>query len=62
MTHAQQFHSATRAAQIWLAADAPEQAIRALRIALSHANRVSPQHRNMILRVLFWVRQAMRGK
>lgn len=62
MTTTQQFHSATRAAQIWLAADAPEHALRCLYMALKHANSVSPQHRNMILRVLCWVRQAMRRK
>lgn len=53
----QEFHSATRAAQIWLAAGAPDHAERCLRIALRHANRISPAARNMTLRVLCWVRQ-----
>jgi hypothetical protein len=55
-----EFHSATRAAQIWLAADCYAEAIRALNIALRHANRLGKPARSMILRVLCWVRQAMR--
>lgn len=51
------FNSAIRAAQVWLMADAPARALGALRIALGHANRLSPTAHNMILRVMCWVRQ-----
>lgn len=52
------FQAATRAAQIWLMADAPDRALHALRIALAHANRLSPAHRRVTLRALNWTRAA----
>lgn len=62
-THAttlRDFHSATRAAQIWLMADAYGLAIKALHIALRHANRLGAHARKMVLRVLCWVRAKMK--
>lgn len=56
MTPATQFHSAIRAAQIWLMGGALPQALRCLRRALTHANRISPAARRMVLRVMNWVR------
>ncbi|WP_158673348.1 hypothetical protein [Bosea sp. FBZP-16] len=54
------FNSAIRAAQVWLMADAPARALEALRIALGHANRLSPAARKMVLRVMCWIRQKER--
>jgi hypothetical protein len=54
------FHSATRAAQVWLAADEPARALEALRLALPHANRLSPAHRRLTMRAMNWTRAAAR--
>ncbi|CAN7602322.1 hypothetical protein [Bosea sp. LjRoot237] len=55
------FNSAIRAAQVWLMADAPAQALAALRVALGHANRIGQHARSMVLRVLCWVRAKVRA-
>ena len=59
MTAAQRFHAAIRAAQIWLMGEAPARAPAALRIALGHANRLGAHARNMVMRVMNWVRADM---
>lgn len=59
MTPAQSFHSAIRAAQIWLMAEAPGRALTALRIALQHANRLGSKARRMVMCVMNWVRADM---
>lgn len=55
------FHSATRAAQVWLAAGAPDKALEALRYAMRSANRLSPAHRRVTLRAMNWTRAAVRA-
>lgn len=62
MTDAQRsFHAATRAAQIWLMADAPDRALASLRLAMGQANRLSPEHRRLVMRAMNWIRVALRA-
>jgi hypothetical protein len=55
----QQFHAATRAAQIWLMGGAPDKALEALRLAMSAANRLTTAHRSVTMRAMNWTRAAL---
>lgn len=55
------FYSATRAAQIWLAAGEPRCALTALRLAMRSANRLGPAQRRLTMRAMNWTRAAVRA-
>lgn len=61
MTNPQRdFHSATRAAQIWLMAGEPAAAMACLQMAMRSANRLSSAHRRLTFRAMNWTRAAVR--
>lgn len=54
------FQASMRTAQIYLFLDNHPEALRALKSALRHANRLSPSHRRVTLRAMNWTRAAAR--
>lgn len=62
MTTAQSFHSAIRAAQIWLMAEDTAKALSCLHMALGPANKLGKHVAAMVLRVICWVRAKVRAE
>jgi hypothetical protein len=60
MSDAQNYRAWILAAQTWIALGFPANAVEPLQRALALANRMTPDHRRVTMRVLNWTRTAAR--